>query len=65
MPAKFALVMAVAVALSARFGRFWFWAFLVAMALPVGRLGPRATVVTLMADTGLEYLSTDVYRSGP
>ena len=26
------------------------------------RLGPRATVVTLMADSGLKYLSTDVYR---
>ena len=28
------------------------------------RLGPGATVVTLMADSGLKYLSTDVYR-GP
>jgi len=28
------------------------------------RLGPAATVVTLMADSGLKYLSTDVYRSG-
>jgi cysteine synthase A len=28
------------------------------------RLGPEATVVTLMADSGLKYLSTDVYRSG-
>ncbi len=28
-----------------------------------GRLGPGATVVTLMADSGLKYLSTDVYRS--
>jgi cysteine synthase A len=28
------------------------------------RLGPGATVVTLMADSGLKYLSTDVYRSG-
>ena len=28
------------------------------------RLGPDATVVTLMADSGLKYLSTDVYRSG-
>jgi len=28
-----------------------------------GRLGPDAKVVTLMADTGLKYLSTDVYRS--
>lgn len=26
------------------------------------RLGPEATVVTLMADSGLKYLSTDVYR---
>ncbi|HSD30289.1 MAG TPA: cysteine synthase family protein [Gemmatimonadales bacterium] len=26
------------------------------------RLGPRATVVTLLADSGLKYLSTDVYR---
>ena len=28
------------------------------------RLGPGAQVVTLMADSGLKYLSTDVYRSG-
>jgi cysteine synthase A len=28
------------------------------------RLGPDATVVTLMADSGLKYLSTDVYRIG-
>ena len=28
------------------------------------RLGPDATVVTLMADSGLKYLSTDVYSSG-
>jgi cysteine synthase A len=28
------------------------------------RLGPQATVVTLMADSGLKYLSTDVYRRG-
>jgi cysteine synthase A len=28
------------------------------------RLGPNATVVTLMADSGLKYLSTDVYRRG-
>jgi cysteine synthase A len=28
------------------------------------RLGPRARVVTLMVDSGLKYLSTDVYRSG-
>lgn len=27
------------------------------------RLGPGANVVTLMADSGLKYLSTDVYRS--
>ena len=27
------------------------------------RLGPEAKVVTLMADSGLKYLSTDVYRS--
>jgi cysteine synthase A len=27
------------------------------------RLGPNAKVVTLMADSGLKYLSTDVYRS--
>lgn len=27
------------------------------------RLGPEATVVTLMADSGLKYLNTDVYRS--
>ena len=27
------------------------------------RLGPGAKVVTLMADTGLKYLSTDVYRA--
>jgi cysteine synthase A len=26
------------------------------------RLGPEATVVTLMADSGLKYLSTDVYK---
>jgi cysteine synthase A len=28
------------------------------------RLGPEAVVVTLMADSGLKYLSTDVYRHG-
>jgi cysteine synthase A len=28
------------------------------------RLGPGAKVVTLMADSGLKYLSTDVYRGG-
>jgi len=28
------------------------------------RLGPKATVVTLMADSGLKYMSTDVYRRG-
>lgn len=27
------------------------------------RLGPGAKVVTLMADSGLKYLNTDVYRS--
>jgi cysteine synthase A len=26
------------------------------------RLGPGANVVTLMADSGLKYLNTDVYR---
>jgi cysteine synthase len=29
------------------------------------RLGPGATVVTLMVDSGLKYLGTDVYRSTP
>jgi cysteine synthase A len=29
-----------------------------------GRLGPAATVVTLMIDSGLKYVSTDLYRSG-
>ena len=34
-------------------------------AIRVGeRLGPDAKVVTLMADSGLKYLSTDVYRAG-
>jgi cysteine synthase len=34
-------------------------------AIEVGRrLGPNAKVVTLMADSGLKYLSTDVYRRG-
>ena len=28
------------------------------------RLGPQAKVVTLMADSGLKYLNTDVFRSG-
>jgi len=33
-------------------------------AIQVGeRLGPRAKVVTLMVDSGLKYLNTDVYRS--
>ena len=33
-------------------------------AIQIGqRLGPDATVVTLMADSGLKYLSTDVYRA--
>lgn len=36
----------------------------VAAAIRVARrLGPGATVVTLMCDSGLKYLSTDVYRS--
>jgi cysteine synthase A len=35
----------------------------VAAILVAERLGPDAKVVTLMADTGLKYLSTDVYRS--
>jgi cysteine synthase A len=36
----------------------------VAAALQVAaQLGPDATVVTLMADSGLKYLNTDVYRS--
>jgi cysteine synthase len=35
-------------------------------AIEVGRrLGPGATVVTLMVDSGLKYLSTDVYRERP
>ncbi len=35
----------------------------VAAALRVAeRLGPEAHVVTLMADSGLKYLSTDVYK---
>jgi cysteine synthase A len=29
------------------------------------RLGPQATVVTLMVDSGMKYLSTDVYRTAP
>jgi cysteine synthase A len=34
-------------------------------AIQVGqRLGPGATVVTLLCDSGLKYLGTDVYRSG-
>ena len=34
-------------------------------AIEVGRrLGPGATVVTLMCDSGLKYLSTDVHRAG-
>jgi cysteine synthase A len=28
------------------------------------RLGPGAKVVTLMSDSGLKYMSTDVYRQG-
>ena len=36
----------------------------VVAAIRIGeRLGPEATVVTLMADSGLKYLSTDLYRS--
>ena len=36
----------------------------VVAAIQVGQqLGPEATVVTLMADSGLKYLSTDVYRA--
>jgi cysteine synthase len=36
----------------------------VVAAIRVGeRLGPNASVVTLMADSGLKYLSTDVYRA--
>jgi cysteine synthase A len=35
----------------------------VVAAIEVGeRLGPKAKVVTLMSDSGLKYLSTDVYR---
>jgi cysteine synthase A len=35
-------------------------------AIEVGkRLGPHATVVTLLADSGLKYLSTDVFRKTP
>ena len=34
-------------------------------ALQVGeRLGPGATVATLMVDSGLKYLGTDVFRAG-
>jgi cysteine synthase len=36
----------------------------VAAALQVaGRLGPEATVATIVVDSGLGYLSTDVYRA--
>jgi cysteine synthase A len=36
----------------------------VVAALRVGeRLGPEATVVTIVVDSGLRYLSTDVFRS--
>ena len=35
----------------------------VVAAIRIGeRLGPDGTVVTLMADSGLKYLSTDVYK---
>lgn len=38
----------------------------VAAAIALGqRLGPRATVVTLLCDSGLKYLSTDVYKELP
>ena len=38
----------------------------VVAAIQIGyRLGPQAKVVTLMADSGLKYLSTDVYRGTP
>jgi cysteine synthase A len=34
-------------------------------AIQVGRrLGPDATVVTLMVDSGLKYVNTDVFREG-
>ncbi len=37
----------------------------VVAAIRVGeRLGPRACVATLMVDSGLKYVSTDVYRRG-
>jgi cysteine synthase A len=37
----------------------------VVAAIQVARqLGPGATVVTLMADSGLKYLTTDVFRQG-
>ena len=28
-----------------------------------GRLGPQATIVTLMCDSGIKYLSTAVYKN--
>ena len=37
----------------------------IAAAQVAERLGPGATVVTLMVDSGLKYLSTDVYRARP
>jgi cysteine synthase A len=38
----------------------------VVAAIRVGqRLGPSATIATLLVDSGLKYLSTDVYRRGP
>lgn len=38
----------------------------VVAAIALGRrLGPQATVVTLMCDSGLKYLSTDVYKEQP
>jgi hypothetical protein len=40
-----------------------FHANVVAAVQVAKRLGPEAKVVTLMADSGLKYLNTDVYRS--
>lgn len=37
----------------------------VVAAIEIGkRLGPGATVVSLLVDSGLKYLSTNVYRNG-
>ena len=39
--------------------------FLWIAAIQIGeRLGPDATVATLMVDSGLRYVNTDVYRRG-